>query len=657
VLALYVFIVVVRRANSPSEREHVACLNRAVGECTVVILGGVSITDGGGGQRSAQLARWFEQRLCAVHHFHVFADRKSTRPRHAAFCDSLIHSTNAQSFLSSFDTHVTLLVEIPHVSILPWLVAAASIPRVRVVFELIDDWRHRQLGGDWYMPSVIVRACEMSATLTVTATALKKLLPVTCRERALLVPNAASEWDFYPTSHSRGSNIQPPEERVYSPAAYERTAIYVGALWGDWLSWDHLKAVALTCPCTRLLVIGSASKKTILAARSIKNIHFIGEVSHARLSKYMSLSDVTLIPFLPKDFYDTISPIKLFEYAFSGKIVVSTPSDTLQGVPGVLVANSSREFAAFACEKSLPVPSFNDTISFLALNSWSRRVQAIIESDQALPRLPYNITLIIISHNKPFTRSVERLVKQLNSSVTHRVEDFKMFVVHTGSHTQNGNIPNMRVPPNSDWRVDIHTKATGESSGRNLAMMKRRELHRKCTMTSSTCANPNSQDHLWIFLDVDHIALSSSWLEESSTLFQRHAKLGAIGSVAGWVPYGLGIGAVHGLRVLGENTASEREAIRTDIGFLRTRGLVIRGDATFNVGEWDEQCENDVYADIDYSFRLRKKGYMLGYRRLGGIIHLSHTRAHSPADTQIFHSSHTKFFAKWRRHRWLFHSL
>ena len=176
-------------------------------------------------------------------------------------------------------------------------------------------------------------------------------------------------------------------------------------------------------------------------------------------------------------------------------------------------------------------------------------------------------------------------------------------------------------------------------------------------MTSSTCANPNSQDHLWIFLDVDHIALSSSWLEESSTLFQRNAKLGAIGSVAGWVPYGLGIGAVHGLRVLGENTASEREAIRTDIGFLRTRGLVIRGDATFNVGEWDEQCENDVYADIDYSFRLRKKGYMLGYRRLGGIIHLSHTRAHSPADTQIFHSSHTKFFAKWRRHRWLFHSL
>ena len=48
--------------------------------CRVVIVAGVPLGDVGGGQRSAQLAYWFQRRLCEVQHLHLFKEAK----RHTA---------------------------------------------------------------------------------------------------------------------------------------------------------------------------------------------------------------------------------------------------------------------------------------------------------------------------------------------------------------------------------------------------------------------------------------------------------------------------------------------------------------------------------------------------------------------------------------------
>ena len=68
---------------------------------------------------------------------------------------------------------------------------------------------------------------------------------------------------------------------------------------------------------------------------------------------------------------------------------------------------------------------------------------------------------------------------------------------------------------------------------------------------------------------------------------------------------------------------------------------------------WDPQFDPHGYEDTDFSFAIRSKGYVLGYRRLAGIIHLAHSTTSkvkvnfTSASTHL-EAQHKKFVRKWK---------
>ena len=149
---------------------------------------------------------------------HLFKEAK----RHTAsvtkvtplLTDFDLHFQNATAFFSSGRRTTLLLVEVPHESATSW-VQAAQRGGIPTVVEIIDDWRDKSLGGDWYSPSTLQELCMHADLITVTAEALRALLTKELADRAVLVPNAASDWTFKPLAVSETVNEEtPPSSRL-----------------------------------------------------------------------------------------------------------------------------------------------------------------------------------------------------------------------------------------------------------------------------------------------------------------------------------------------------------------------------------------------------------------------------------------------------------
>ncbi|MFT2612714.1 glycosyltransferase family 1 protein, partial [Escherichia coli] len=59
----------------------------------------------------------------------------------------------------------------------------------------------------------------------------------------------------------------------------------------------------------------------------------------------MAYSDFCLLPFSPGKISDAVSPIKVFEYLFAGKPVVSTDLPEINGYPGLRIEKNPEDFA------------------------------------------------------------------------------------------------------------------------------------------------------------------------------------------------------------------------------------------------------------------------------------------------------------------------
>ena len=361
------------RSSDPWTRIRPTPLNKPlpmVVNCRIIIIGGVPLTDVGGGQRSAQLAHWFQRSLCEVQHLHIFDDvhaQTSTANKlNSLLTDLPLQTLNASSFMREGRRANLLVVEVPHESAIAWVQMARQLGTISITVEVIDDWRHESLGGSWYRPHVLHELCLHADTVTVTANALKPLLKEADANKAILLPNAASEWTFKATALVESI---PQVPGIIGRLHGTRFVLYFGSLYGSWFSWSHIIQTAKDCPETSILIIGHASDEVRTSVETFKNIIFVGTIQREQLGDYIHNADATIIPFVPQDLYDTISPVKVYEYAFSGKKIISTPSKAIEGIPGVHFASTENDFAKLACDPHLPNPTISETVNFMLQNS------------------------------------------------------------------------------------------------------------------------------------------------------------------------------------------------------------------------------------------------------------------------------------------------
>lgn len=153
--------------------------------------------------------------------------------------------------------------------------------------------------------------------------------------------------------------------------------VYVGAL-EAWFDAPLLSALARRFPEMRFTVAGPA-RTDLSALRGLPNVDLTGPVPYAEVPALLAAHHVGIIPFLRTPLVESVSPIKMYEYAASGLPVVATRWEELEraGSPALL-AEGVEEFAAALAEALARRAELSEAgVRFAAACGWDERAAGL----------------------------------------------------------------------------------------------------------------------------------------------------------------------------------------------------------------------------------------------------------------------------------------
>ena len=90
---------------------------------------------------------------------------------------------------------------------------------------------------------------------------------------------------------------------------------YVGSI-SSWMDFDLLKAIHNKFPQITINLWGPPHEVKI---PELDGINLCGTVEHKFVSSILSASDILIMPFIVNELIESVNPVKLYEYIFSGK--------------------------------------------------------------------------------------------------------------------------------------------------------------------------------------------------------------------------------------------------------------------------------------------------------------------------------------------------
>jgi GT2 family glycosyltransferase/glycosyltransferase involved in cell wall biosynthesis len=588
----------------------------------LVIIAGVPFDDIGGGQRSAQLARCALKTGRRVTYIHIYKkfdfevnDYVDSNVSLYGLNHVHIDSISPDALLKKISSNATLLVELPHRAALEYL-NKFSICGMRTVFELIDDWE-TSLGGDWFNRDVYCEIVKKSQIVVGTAKLLVHRLNNLGRDDALYLPNAANEYIF-----DKYKSYTRPDDLPRNGGI----GLYFGSLYGEWFAWDFLEEAARKNPSINFVLIGDRPQRENLP----KNIYLLGSKRIEDLPAYLAYSDFCLLPFSPGKISDAVSPIKVFEYLFAGKPVVSTDLPEINGYPGLMIEKNPEDFA-LACARV--IHRDNSSIKeyggdqFIWENSWFSRLD-VITAKPEVTNFRNSVSVVILIHNN------RKIIERTLASLLHHCSVYiKELIVVDNCSTDNGaefvqeNFPSARV---------IKNPVNGCASGRNLGI---------AAATGKYIS----------FFDSDQWFTSSSCFEEALSILSRDANVGAVGWAAGWFDAGrtdFGGMITDYCPNRAMNAKAIREGYRSDIAYLGTGGFFTRTAVINSTQGFDTAYDPTCFEDTDISLQIKQLGLDICYRDLTGIRHQPHqtTNASASSDSyaNLFKRNAEYFREKWK---------
>jgi len=337
------------------------------------ILSGVPIDDTGGGARCTQITLELLRQGFAVVFINKFPKYESVsldlKIGHPNLFTYSLAEFRWERFLreegrSFAGKRLGAIVEFPLGEFLP-LVRKIRERGGVVVYDLLDAW-DTSLGRQWYSPTVEREIIHASQVLIATAPSLVERLERASGRPVTWLPNAVNTHLFDPSC----VYPRPPD----LPAG-RWTAIYTGALWGEWFDWDLLKAIAQRYSQAAIVVIGDYRGQ---CKNSPANLYFLGLKPQHKLPAYLAHAHVAIIPWKINAITQATSPLKVYEYLAMHLPVIAPAIEPLANIPGVWLAHDTTEFLA-CIDQARTAPFPRDEVErFVADNNWQTRVQQLL---------------------------------------------------------------------------------------------------------------------------------------------------------------------------------------------------------------------------------------------------------------------------------------
>lgn len=588
----------------------------------IFIFASIPYYDIGGGQRSAQLAKVFNNLGYEV--FYIFGAHSSESIIYNMEIPTVRHLYVDNYKEENFRDHVKkedlVIVEFPHEKFLPFLDIAKN-KKAKIVYENIDNWE-TSLGSDLFKKDVLFKFLKKADVLVGTAKPLVKQLKGYLRElkiskNVIYVPNAVNESIF-----DSKKDYKKPNDFI----AGEKTLLYYGSLWGEWFDWELIFGIAKKFPSYSILMIGEDKCIKSIVEKAPKNVHFLGIKRQTELPAYLKYSDVAMIPFKVDKIGEYVSPLKIFEYISMGKNVISTKLPEVIGYPNTFVGDTIDEWENILLEIATKEPE--DPYVFINNNTWYSRSEKILESvyreeKKCDSKYYNNISIVILNYNN------KQCIFDCVDSLLFFNNRYKYSIIVVDNGSTDGSYELLQ-DKYDDKIILLKNIKNGCSSGRNLGI---RSI---------------KTDYV-LFLDSDQFALHNSWLDNFIKLGRKYGDYGAIGWSGGWlkVPKRKMSSIVddYPYRYVPADIWA-----RLDLDYLGSGGMLIKKEILDKIDGFDEQFDPTCFEDTDLSLAIKNEGLELFYCPYLGIRHVPHqtTRSGSAGHTKLLKEHEQKFVTKWK---------
>lgn len=170
-------------------------------------------------------------------------------------------------------------------------------------------------------------------------------------------------------------------EKVQLLRNYEKPLVYIGTI-SEWFDFETVLFALERYQDFDVFLFGPKS----CVIPNHPRIHYLGSVSHNEIFPIMSVSYALIMPFVVNDLIKSVNPVKLYEYIYSGKPVLSVRyGETEKFGDFVLLYNGKEEFCQLLqiINEGLIKCNNQRAREFVEANTWRarhRQISTIIES-------------------------------------------------------------------------------------------------------------------------------------------------------------------------------------------------------------------------------------------------------------------------------------
>ena len=268
-------------------------------------------------------------------------------------------------FNSVFDNYSKLVITHPNqLYYVPIIIY--KIKGVKIIYECMDNyecWEQNINRFTKYEDKIIKNAyCIITSSNELMNRLIKKYR--ISKNKINVVRNGYDKEVFnnYRKSHIR---LQHPN------------ATYIGTI-DDWIDIDSIVYAASRNVDLFIYLIGPISKKIDNRIKNIKNIVHIKPIEHHNIPDLINQSDVTLLPFIVNDLIKCVDPVKVYEYLFFDKKVVSSYWNELEQFKDYVYFYTTKEDFNDIISSGKNKNNRKKVVNFINSTSWDERIKLYI---------------------------------------------------------------------------------------------------------------------------------------------------------------------------------------------------------------------------------------------------------------------------------------